>query len=187
MFFLRWRRWTACPPGAPCTARCRTRACAATASVPPTPARAVPCWTKPCLATSCSAARRRTTARCPPAWSTTRPRPTCGVSRHQSAWKARQQRRSSSVAVGGHAAANSSHFTRCFSGTQATFSSQSGGKLKLAGRAGLFLDALGEPPLPDALGFSVLLSGSRQDADTCLKSHLSPTNIISTLQAGSSI
>lgn len=105
-FFLRWRRWATCHPGAPCTGRCRTRACAATASVRPTPARAAPCWTKPCPVTSCSAAPRRTTARCRLAWSTTRPRPTCGVSRDQNARNAGRRRRSSSVAVGGRAAGN---------------------------------------------------------------------------------
>ena len=98
MFLLRWQRWAACPPGAPCTGRCRTRACAATASVRPTPARAVPCWTKPCPTTSCSAAPRRTTARCPLAWSTTRRRPTCAVSTERHVRNAGRQGRSSSVA-----------------------------------------------------------------------------------------
>lgn len=97
MFFPRFQPRAACPPGAPCTGRCRTRACVATASAHPTPARAVPCWTKPCPMTSCSAALRRTTARCRLAWSTTRRRPTCGVSSDQSVWEAGRQRRSSSA------------------------------------------------------------------------------------------
>lgn len=74
-----WHR-AVCHRDARSTGRCRTRACAATERLRPTPAHTVPCSSKPCPTTSCSAPRHLTTARCLLAWSTTRERPTCAVS-----------------------------------------------------------------------------------------------------------
>lgn len=193
MFFLRCQRWAACHPGAPCTGPCRTRACVATASVHPTPARAAPCWTKPCPATSCSAALRRTTARCRLAWSTTRPRPTCGVSRVENAWKDGRPRRSSSVVICGHAAGNSAYFSGLFSldihacVPIATVGSKTKNFQRKQASYSHTSESPRRPPLRDALGLSFLFSGASQDADTRLKSHLCPTNIISALQQGYSI
>lgn len=190
VFFLRCQRWAACHPGAPCTGRCRTRACVATASVHPTPARAVPCWTKPCPVTSCSAALRRTTARCHLAWSTTRRRPTCGVSRDQNVWKAGRQRRSCSVIIGGHAAGSSTYFTsrssclfclNSYTGHSVSPSLESKEQNHNLQRERASYSHTSEsprpPPLRDALGLSFLFSGASQDADTCLKSHLCPTSL----------
>lgn len=74
-----WHR-AVCHRDARSTGRCRTRACAATGRLRPTPARAVRCSIKPCPTTSCSAPHHLTTARSLLAWSTTRARPTCAVS-----------------------------------------------------------------------------------------------------------
>ena len=76
----RGRRSAVYHQDAPCTGRCRTKVCAATARVRPMPARTAPCWTKPCPMTSSSAPPHLTTVHCPLALSTTREHPTSEVS-----------------------------------------------------------------------------------------------------------